>query len=450
MKIVIIGAGEVGFYVAKALSQENFDITILDLDPAKCRRASENLDVIVVEGNGASPKNLIEADVKNADYVLALTRVDEVNLIASQQAHELGAKRIIARLRNQQYTDPDSIIRPEQFGIDRVIHPEREACQEIVRLVRHRYATMVVDFEGGRLQMIGIRLDEKYQSLVGKSVKEICEINPEIKFGVVAVVRNGEATVPWGDFVFESNDIAYFFTRTDKLSGLLNILGVKQMANRRVMILGGSKVGRSVAEELQDEMSVRLIENNREKASMIATQLENTMVVNADGLDVEFLKSENVQEVDSYLAVTNDERTNLLSGILANHMGVKQSVIHITTTDYQPFIQEIGVAAVVSKNMSTVNTIIRDIRSDHSEISLFSMEEIGVEVVEFNPEVGSPVTEKPLSELDFPRDSLVGVINHHGQLSIARGSFQLSDEDTVLVFTKHTAMRKLKKLFSSR
>ena len=144
MRIVIIGVGEVGYHVAKALSQEDHDIIVMDIDPAKCRRATETLDVIVVEGNGASPRNLSRANVQDADYVLCLTRVDEVNLIASQQAHELGAKKIIARLRNQQYTTRDSIIKPEKFGIDLVIHPEKEACREIVQLVRHSYATQVL------------------------------------------------------------------------------------------------------------------------------------------------------------------------------------------------------------------------------------------------------------------------------------------------------------------
>ena len=146
MRIVIIGVGEVGFHVAKALSQEDFDITVIDNDPKKCRRASEHLDVIVVQGNGASPKNLVKANVDKADYVFALTRIDEVNLIASQQARQLGANKVIARLRNQQYSDAGSIIKPEKFGIDLVIHPEKEACTEIVRLVEHPYATRVMDF----------------------------------------------------------------------------------------------------------------------------------------------------------------------------------------------------------------------------------------------------------------------------------------------------------------
>ncbi|MFC1581410.1 NAD-binding protein, partial [Candidatus Neomarinimicrobiota bacterium] len=201
MRIVIIGAGEVGFHVAKALSQENFDITIVDINPEKCRRASENLDVIVVEGNGASPKNLHKAQVESADYVLALTRVDEVNLIASQQAHVLGAKKIIARLRNQQYTQRNSIVRPEKYGIDLVIHPEEEACREILRLVYHPYATHVMEFEGGRLQMIGLRLNNK-SNIVGKTVREICDGTLDFKYGIVTVLRGDETIVPWGDFIF--------------------------------------------------------------------------------------------------------------------------------------------------------------------------------------------------------------------------------------------------------
>ena len=165
MKVVIIGGGEVGFHVAKALSEEDHDITVVDIDPLKCRRASENLDVIVVEGNGASPNTLNEAKIGDADYALCLTRVDEVNLIASQQAHKLGVNTIIARLRNQQYTTQDSIIRPEKFGVDIVIHPEKAACEEIMRLVKHPYAVQVMDFEAGRLIMLGLTIDQADQMI---------------------------------------------------------------------------------------------------------------------------------------------------------------------------------------------------------------------------------------------------------------------------------------------
>ncbi|MFH1853337.1 MAG: Trk system potassium transporter TrkA [Candidatus Neomarinimicrobiota bacterium] len=448
MKIVIIGAGEVGFHVAKALSQENFDITVIEINSEKSRRIAENLDVIVVEGHGASPRNLTKARVQEADYVICVTGVDEVNLIASQQAHELGAKKIIARLRNQQYTTRESIIRPEGFGVDLVIHPEKAACQEIVRLVRRNYASQVMEFEGGRLQLLGIRINSK-SPIIGKSVKQLCEDEIGFKFGVVTVLRNGGSHVPWGDFVFAERDTGYFLIRTDRVDDLMHLLGKDTARTRRIMIMGGTKIGRSVAEELQHEISVRLVEIDRHKAETIANMLDNTMVLYGDGTDVEFLRSENISELDSFIAVAHNEQTNLLSGLLARHLGVKQTICHISTTEYLPIIKEIGLDAVISKNISTVNAILRYVRSDASETSITTFDEIDVDVLEFNPKPGSKVTTKPLNELNFPEDSIVGVINHHGHLSIARGSSQLTEEDTVLVFAKKNAVPKLRKLFTA-
>lgn len=448
MRIVIIGAGEVGFHVAKALSQEDHDITVIDIDSVKCKRASESLDVIVIEGNGASPRNLSEANVQEADYVLCLTRVDEVNLIASQQAKELGAKKVIARLRNQQYTTRDSIIKPEKFGIDHVIHPEREACREIVKLVHHSYATQVMEFEGGRMQTIGIRLDES-SPVMGKTVREICDEDRDFRFGIVTVIRAGESRVPWSDFVFEKDDIAYFIVKKEHLYSLMYMLGKEATETHSVVILGGSKIGRSIAEELQSELSVRLIEEKREKAEWLASNLKQTMVLHGDGTDVELLKAENINEADSFISVTESEQTNLLSGMLAHHLGVKQTVIHLSTTEYMPIVQEIGLGAVISKNMSTVNSILKFISSSQTETPITTFDEIDVDVIEFSPEPGSKVTALPLQDIKFPEDSIVGVINHHGQLSIARGSSQLTDEDTVLVFAKSSAVSTLRKLFES-
>jgi trk system potassium uptake protein TrkA len=447
MKIVLIGAGEVGFHVAKALSEDGHDITVVDINPEKCRRITEHLDAIDVEGNGASPKTLHKARVEDADYVLCLTRIDEVNLIAAQQAHELGAKHIIARLRNQQYSDRDSIIKPEKFGVDLVIHPEREACQEIVRLVRHPYATQVMDFEDGRLQMLGIRLEKGCSQIIGKTVREICEQTEDYKFGIIAVLRNTKTLVPWSDYEFQDGDIVYFIIRTEHVNQLITLLGKTTEYSKRVMIIGGSKIGRSLAETLQEDMNVRLVERNREKAEHIANHIDNILVINADGTDMEFLTSENIQEIDSFITVTENEQTNILSGLLAHHFGVKQAIIHVSNTEFLPIIQELGIGPIISKNMSTVNTILRKIRSDISDTSVFTFDEIDVDVLELQPEPGSRVTLMELSELSFPKGSIVGVINHHGHLSIARGSSRLTAEDTALVFAKNDAFNAVRKLF---
>ena len=449
MKVVIIGAGEVGFHVAKALSEENYDITIVDIDPYKCQRASEHLDVIVVEGNGASPNVLINAKVNDADYVLCLTRVDEVNLIASLQSHELGANKIIARLRNQQYSSRESIIKPEKFGVDVVIHPEREACREIIQLLRYPYAIQAMDFEAGRLVMLGIRIDKSLDFLLGgRNLANICKNVHHFRFGVIAVLRGNESVVPWSDFQFHEGDIGYFILKSKDIDNLLSLLNIHSTHSSRIMILGGSKIGRSLAEELSNE-NVRLIDYNRPKAGQIATKLDDTMVIYGDGTDIEFLKSENIQEVDSFIAVTENEKTNLIAGLLAHHLGARQCIIHVVNTDYMPTIKEIGFGAVISKNLSTANSILRILHSDVSETSIATFDEIGVDVFELQPEEGSAVTKKPLNKLNLPKDSIIGMVNHHGKIGIAHGDSQLSQEDIALVFAKPNVRSRLNKMFSA-
>jgi trk system potassium uptake protein TrkA len=215
------------------------------------------------------------------------------------------------------------------------------------------------------------------------------------------------------------------------------------------MIMGGSKIGRSLAEALKDDYSVRLLELKRKKANKIANAIDNIMVIEGDGTDIEFLKTENIQEVDTFISVTENEKTNLIAGLLAHHLGARQSITHVTTTEYIPTIHEIGIVSVVSKNLSTVNSILKVMHSDISNASVTTFEEIDVDVIEFQPEKGSSVVKSPLQDLDFPADSIVGMINHHGKLVLARGDSQLTVDDIALVFAKPKAIPKLKKLFSA-
>jgi trk system potassium uptake protein TrkA len=261
------------------------------------------------------------------------------------------------------------------------------------------------------------------------------------------VIRGNETIVPWGNFIFELNDRAYFIIKTKHLEELLNILDINGQKSNRIMIFGGEKIGYSVADVLQKEKSIRLIDSRRKRSEQIAANLTDTMVINADGTDIEFLKSENIQDVDSFIAVTRDEKANILSGILAHQLGAKQTIIHINTTEYLPLLEELGIGSVVSKNMATVNRIIRKIYSDKTETDLIAFEEMDVDVIELQPEAESKVTQKPLKDIDFPKDSIVGVINHHGNLSIARGDSIITEEDTVLVFSKTKVIPKIQSLF---
>ncbi|MCH8069314.1 MAG: Trk system potassium transporter TrkA [Candidatus Marinimicrobia bacterium] len=446
MKVVIIGAGEVGFHLAKGLSEENFDITCIDISAAKCKRASENLDVIVVQGDGASPQVLKEALVQDADIAIAVTRVDEVNLIASQIAHELGARKIVARLRNTEYSRKNSIIHPEKFGIDKIIHPEMAARREIVRLVMRTAASSVVDFEGGRLQLIGVRI-ENGCPLIGMNLIEVRQTKASFAFSTIAILRGQNTVIPHGDFIFEPGDICYFLVRRERVNDLFKMMGKRVLATKNIMILGGGKIGRDVARSLENEIDVRLVEQDKEKAQYLAVQLEKTLVLNGDGTDIEFLKSERVDEVDSFVAVTENEQTNLLSALLAKHLGARQTIIHVSKTEYIRVMKVIGLDAVVSKNMSTVNAILEYIKSGQ-RLSIINFEDIAVEALELSPAPNSKITKRELKDIKFPGASVVGAVNHHGHISIPSGDTQITEEDTVLVFAFPRFIHKVEKLFN--
>jgi len=370
--------------------------------------------------------------VQDADIVVAVTRIDEINLIASQLSHELGARKIIARLRNTEYSRKDTIIHPEKFGIDKIIHPELAATGEIVRLVMQTAATSVVDFEGGKLQLMGLRLSNGCP-IVGKTLAEVRQENPDFSFNAVCVLRGIATIVPHGDSVFELGDIWYFLVKKERVANLLKVLGKHMKETQNVIILGGGKIGRAVARSLQDKIDVRL--------------MEKTLILNGDGTDIEFLRSENIEDVDSFIAVTQNEQTNLLSALLAKHLGVRQSLVHVSTTEYIPIMKVIGLDSVVSKNMSTVKEILEYIKSDE-KIIVTDFEDVDVEAIEFSPEAGSKVTRNVLSEIRFPSDCVVGAVNHHGHISLAQGDTQLSEEDIVLVFVMPTVIPKIEKLFS--
>jgi len=446
IKTVIIGGGDVGFHLAKGLSEENFDTTVIDISLEKIRRISESLDVIAIQGDGTSPQILKEAGVHDADIVIAVTRIDEVNLIASQLAHELGARKIVARLRNTEYTRKDTIIHPEKFGIDKVIHPEMAATREIIRLVMQTAATSVVDFEGGRLQLIGIRLDNGCP-LIGIDLSTVRENNRLFHFSAVSVMRGQETIIPHGDLKFKLNDICYFLVKKKEVSNLLEMVGKPIRETRDVMILGASKIGRAVARRLQDHIHVRLIEENMEKAQLIANQLEKTLMLNGDGTDIDFLRSENVDDMDSFIAVTQNEQTNLLSALLAKHLGARQSIVHVSTTEYIPVIRLIGLDGVISKNICTVNAILEYIKSDDN-VLITNFEDIEVEALELSPAPGSRITQHVLGDLKFPKACVVGSVNHHGHISIPAGDTQITEEDTVLVFALPEVIPKVERLFS--
>ena len=448
MKIVIIGAGEVGFHVAKSLSELDYDISVVDIDHNKCARANEHLDVIVTKGNGADERILKNISVSEADYVFCLTNSDETNLITSLQCHNLGAKKIIARLRDLDYSKNGNALIPEKFGIDIVIHPENEVAKEIIRLVKHPYADKFYEFEGGKAVLFSKKINHR-SKISGKTVDEFHKKNTEFKSLIVAVIRGEKMTIPASTFKFEPEDYVFFFVRTKNLEQLLSSLGTLTSNSKRVMIAGASKIGRRIATLLEDEMSIRLIEKSKDKASQIANDLDKTIVLNSDATDVEFLKGENISEVDSFVAVTEDQQLNLLAGILAKQLKVKHSIIHVTNPDYDKSMSDLGIGSIVSKNTVSVNAVIKSIRLDQKEhvIQLFSS--LDMEAIELVAEKDSKAARVPVSNLNLPHGSIIGLVNHNGHIKIPSGDFQISENDTILIFCINSKIREVTKIFQS-
>jgi len=448
MKIVIIGAGEVGFHVAKSLGELDYDISIIDIDHAKCARANEHLDVIVTQGNGSDEQILKDINIAEADYVFCLTDSDETNLISSLKCHNLGAKKIIARLRDLDYSRNGNALPPEKFGVDIVIHPEDEVAKEIITLVRHPYADKFYEFEGGKAVLFSKKINHR-SKLSGMTVDEFHKMNIEFKSLIVAVIRGEKMTIPTTTFKFEPEDYIFFFVRSKNLNQLLEGLGIENSQSKRIMIAGASKIGRRIASLLEDEMSVRLIEKSKEKATQIANNLDKTIVLNSDATDVEFLKGENISEVDSFIAVTEDQQLNLLAGILSKQLKAKHSIIHVTNPDYVRNMSDLGIGSIVSKNTVSVNAVIKSIRIDQKEhvIQLFSS--LDMEAIELIAEKDSKAARLPVSNLNLPHGCIVALVNHNGHIKIPAGDFQICENDTVLIFCINSKIREVSKIFSN-
>ena len=448
MNVVIIGVGEVGFHVAKSLSELDYDIAVIDTDPVKCQRANEHLDVIVIEGNGSDAQILKDANVNDADYVFCVTSSDETNLIASMQSHNLGAKKIVARLRNTDYSNNINSIHPEKFGIDIVIHPEYEVANEIVRLVKHPYADKFYEFENGKAVLFSRKINHR-SKLVNSTVEDFHRNNTEFKSLIVAVVRNEKVTIPPASFKFEPGDSVFFFVKLKNLNPLLSSLGVSTSSSKRVMIAGASKIGRRVAEKLQKTMSVRLVDNSKQKAKKVANQLSDCIVLHADATDVEFLKNENIGDVDSFISVTEDQQLNLLAGILAKQLKVKQSIIHVTNPDYVKSMSGLGIGSIVSKNTSSVNSIIKAIRIDHKDNVIQIFSGLGMEAIELEVERNSKGARVPIANLNLPHGSLIALVNHNGHIAIPSGDYQILLNDTVLIFCINSKVKEVANIFKS-
>ena len=333
MHIVIAGAGEVGTHLARMLSSEEHDLVVIDNNADRLKAVGSALDVLAIEGDAHSIAHLKEARIHKADLFIGVTYSEDVNINAAILSKRLGAKKTIARIDNQEYLIPSNKEIFSNLGIDYMIYPEKIAAREIVGLLSETGSTEVVEFSGGKLHMYVIRLDED-APIINQSLRELTPKDTKQEYRAVAITRHGKTIVPSGDDRFEPGDLVYVITSKSGLKELYKYSGKKEFEVRNIMILGGSRIGRKTADSLGKQHYVKLIEKDRQRSYELSNRLSNTLVINGDGTDMELLRGEGLEKMDAFVAVTENSETNILSCLLAKHLGVKRTIAEVENIDY--------------------------------------------------------------------------------------------------------------------
>ncbi len=446
MNLLIVGAGSVGVRLTHRLSLDKHNITIIEKASSKVKYAHEHLDAMVVEGNATSVDILKAADIQNTHVFAAMTTNDEVNLLTCKMAKKFGVQTTIARVKNPDYASPSFMLSKEELGADYIIHPEKETADAIIRLIKQSNATDIVEFDEGKIQFLGIRLDQGCPVLQ-TPLKDLGETHGNPPLRIVALKRKQFTIVPRGEDRLLEGDQLFIICAPDYMSKALEYFGKTKKIIEDIMIIGGGQVGRFIARALETEMKIKIIEKNRKKAEKLAYDLKKTLVINGDGSDLDLLTFENLNEMDEFIAVTGDDETNIITSLISRHLKVPRTVTLIKKNEYMPLTPSIGMDAVVSKQLITVNAIQKFIRS--RQVTQYAeLPGMDAEIIEFEAKGKSTICKKPLMELKFPQNSLVAAVLKNGeQLVIPTGHTQVESGDRVVVFALPGAVKNVEKMF---
>ncbi len=446
MRVLVIGAGEVGFHLAERLSEEGHDVVVVEADPDRAQSLSEHLDVMTVVGNGASVPVLEEAGIRRTRLLLAVTSRDEVNLIAGLAATRMGVDHSIARISSPDYYAKGSVLSREQLGIDLMINPERECAWDTYNLLQSAAATDVAHFADGRVQLTGLRVREG-APVAGKTLAQLGRELEGYHYVTTAIVRNGTTIIPDGDSTMEAGDQVYLLSPTSEAPQIPPLAGYERFTLRRVMIAGGSEEGEYLAEILGEHgVECTILDSDRRRCLELAENLPHALVLHADATDLELLEMEGVAGIDGFVAATGHDEVNLLSSLLAKTTGARRVVTLIEKFEYLPLVPRVGLDAAVSPRMSTVNAILRYIRRGRV-MTVALMKGTEAEAIEFNVVPSSPIAGKRLKELHFPDGAIVGTIIRGEEIIVPRGDDTVEAGDEVVVFALPRAIAEVEGYF---
>ncbi|WP_298863110.1 Trk system potassium transporter TrkA [uncultured Sulfitobacter sp.] len=450
MKVIICGAGQVGWQIARHLSGERNDVTVVDSNADLIRRATDTLDVQGVAGFASYPDVLDRAGARDADMIIAATHSDEVNMVTCQVAHSVfGIQRKIARLRSQSYLDAiySDLYRRDHLPIDVVISPEREVAAAALQRLAAPAAFDTELFMENQAQLLGITLDDDCPVL-NTPLRQLTDLFSTLRAVVVGIRREGTLFAPEPKDQLFAGDDAYIFVHRDDISRAMEIFGKTTSTQDRVVLVGGGNVGLSVALTLErraKRIRTKVIEKNRHCAERAAEALERTIVLNGDGLDAALLAEAGISRADAMLAVTDDDKTNMLACVRAKAEGCPYVIALINDPTLVPLMQPLGIDAYINPRATTVSSILRHIR--HGRVrQVYSIGDAEAEVIEAEVLSTSPIAGKKINEIDFPEGALVGAIRKGGKITRPMGDTRIEEGDVIAVFVLTKDVAQLEQL----
>ena len=445
MKIVIAGAGDMGTHLAKMLSGNGHDITVVDVDVKALEEVGNLVDVETTEGDTTQFSVLRKAGVRKCDLFIAVRSVENDNILSAVMAKQLGARKAIARIDSNEYLEPNSKEIFIDMGIDYLFYPEQIAAREVINLLGHTSTTEYVDFAAGKLSLVAFKLELTSPLLGRKIIDE--NMDEDVEYRTVAIVRGSRTIIPGPEDRFEEEDMVYIIARYHATQSVVELSGNHQVDIRNMMILGGSRIGVRIANELQSKINVKLVDYNADKAYRLAEMLDKTLIINEDGRDTEAMIEEDIAGMDAFVAVTGRSETNILAAMLAKRMGVKKVIAEVENINYISLAESIGVDTIINKKLVTASNIFRfTMTTDVQAIKCLTGSQ--AEVLEFIVKPNSPATKHTIKELGLPDDAMIGGVVRGDRVFIAVDSTRINAFDRVVVFAMPDSITRVAEFFN--
>jgi len=445
MKIIIAGAGAVGFHLAALLAKENKNITIIDTDEDILNHASTHLDVLTIRGDTTSLATLRQAEVEKANLFIAVTTSEKTNLLSAILASQEGAKKTIARVKNSEYLESEQLENFNQHGIDWLISPNQLAAEEIQRLLKRSSFTDIYEFEGGKISIVGLTLDNN-SPLVGQTVKKIEKFTLDFVFKGIGILRNHDTLIPHSNTVLKKGDHLYLSVLHQHLDKATVFAGKQLKTIEKVMILGGTQLALRTAQLLEDKYATSLVVEDKEVGREFLEKLHNTLIINAPFNNVDGLKEEGLENMDAFIALTPNSEINIISSLMAEEVGVHKTIASVDNVDYTHIAQNIGIDTIINKKLVAANEIFRFIRKGKIA-AIASLHGVDAEIIEFIVHKNNRLVKHPLSDLHFPEKSIVAGVIRGEEAIIPNENFTFQLNDKVIVFALPEAMNRVENLF---